>query len=171
MVRPALRIHGQALTEIDVRSAQPLLLGFIAAKLLTGEWRTGRCEATRLGRLDLRTVLRPANGTMGDDASRRLGRVRRHLPAGFVLRSNRRHVGDPWRVAEQECDQETCLQAHSVRPRPERQTMLGSVPAAVAERCYGTRGNQAGRPRDIRTGLPANREPSHNRRRRRSVPT
>ena len=37
-VRPALRIQGQALAEVDVSNAQPLLLGFIVAKLLAGDW-------------------------------------------------------------------------------------------------------------------------------------
>jgi hypothetical protein len=37
-VRPALRIHGHELAEIDVSNAQPLLLGYLAAKLVTGDW-------------------------------------------------------------------------------------------------------------------------------------
>ncbi len=36
--RPALRIYGQELVEVDVSNAQPLLLGFLAAKLVTGDW-------------------------------------------------------------------------------------------------------------------------------------
>src|SRR5262249_17246459 len=38
VVRPALRIHGKALAEVDIASAQPLLTGYIAAKVATGEW-------------------------------------------------------------------------------------------------------------------------------------
>ncbi len=45
--RPALRIYGQELIEIDVSNAQPLLLGFIAAKLFAGDW--SREEVKRLG--------------------------------------------------------------------------------------------------------------------------
>ena len=46
-VRPALRIHGQALSETDVSNAQPLILGFIAAKLRAGDWSVD--QVRRLG--------------------------------------------------------------------------------------------------------------------------
>ena len=38
VVRPALRIHGQELVEVDVSNAQPLILGFMASKLTVGDW-------------------------------------------------------------------------------------------------------------------------------------
>ncbi len=37
-VRPALRIDGQKLTELDVSCAQPLLLAYVVAKILAGDW-------------------------------------------------------------------------------------------------------------------------------------
>ncbi len=37
-LRPALRIHGQELIEIDVSNSQPLILGFMGAKILAGDW-------------------------------------------------------------------------------------------------------------------------------------
>jgi hypothetical protein len=46
-VRPALRIYGQALMEIDVASAQPLILGFTIGQILTGAWSLD--EVRRLG--------------------------------------------------------------------------------------------------------------------------
>jgi hypothetical protein len=46
-VRPALRIHGQPLIETDVSSCQPLLIGFMAAKLLVGDW--GLAQVKHLG--------------------------------------------------------------------------------------------------------------------------
>jgi hypothetical protein len=46
-VRPALRINDQALVEIDVSNAQPLLLGFLVAKLLAGDWSLSQVK--RLG--------------------------------------------------------------------------------------------------------------------------
>ncbi len=53
IVRPALRIHGQPLDEVDVANCQPLLLGYMAAKLWSREWseagvrrlgKRGRCS-------------------------------------------------------------------------------------------------------------------------------
>ena len=37
-VRPALRIHGRAQAELDVSNSQPLLFGYLAAKVLAGDW-------------------------------------------------------------------------------------------------------------------------------------
>ena len=47
VVRPALRIHGQELVEVDVSNAQPLLLGFIVAKFFAGDWSLAQIK--RLG--------------------------------------------------------------------------------------------------------------------------
>jgi hypothetical protein len=52
-VRPALRIHGQTLVEVDVSNAQPLILGFIVAKLLAGDWSLRQVRILGLAR-DLR---------------------------------------------------------------------------------------------------------------------
>ncbi len=46
-VRPALRIQGQRLVEVDVSCAQPLILGFMVAKLLAGDWSVA--DVKRLG--------------------------------------------------------------------------------------------------------------------------
>jgi hypothetical protein len=46
-VRTALRINGQPITEVDVSCAQPLILGFIVAKLLAGDWSLA--DVKRLG--------------------------------------------------------------------------------------------------------------------------
>ena len=46
-VRPALQIHGQELVEVDVSCAQPLILGFVVAKLLAGNWSVA--DVKRLG--------------------------------------------------------------------------------------------------------------------------
>jgi hypothetical protein len=46
-VRPALRIHGRELAEVDVSGCQPLLVGFIAAMLFAGDWTLN--DVRRLG--------------------------------------------------------------------------------------------------------------------------
>jgi hypothetical protein len=47
VVRPALRIMGQRLAELDIASSQPLILGYVAGKVLSGDW--GLDAVTRLG--------------------------------------------------------------------------------------------------------------------------
>jgi hypothetical protein len=52
-VRPALRIDGQELVELDVACAQPLLLGYLAGKLLSGDWKLSNVRRLgSAGRLD-----------------------------------------------------------------------------------------------------------------------
>jgi hypothetical protein len=46
-VRPALRIESQPFVEIDIASCQPLLLGYIVAKVLAGDWTVAQVK--RLG--------------------------------------------------------------------------------------------------------------------------
>jgi hypothetical protein len=43
-VRPALRIHGHELTELDIASAQPLLLGYVIGKVVIGDWSLERVK-------------------------------------------------------------------------------------------------------------------------------
>jgi hypothetical protein len=45
--RAGLHIHGEPLVEVDVSCAQPLILGFIVAKLLAGDWTVAAVK--RLG--------------------------------------------------------------------------------------------------------------------------
>lgn len=50
-VRPALRLNGEVLIEIDVSNCQPLLLAFMAAKVLAGDWSVEHVR--RLGSTDV----------------------------------------------------------------------------------------------------------------------
>ena len=48
-LRPALRLYDQELVEIDVSNAQPMLLGFIVAKLIAGDWSHAQAKRPRFG--------------------------------------------------------------------------------------------------------------------------
>ncbi len=44
-VRPALRISGRPLVEVDISNSQPLLIGYIVAKVITNEWTVDEVRA------------------------------------------------------------------------------------------------------------------------------